>query len=173
MKNKKGIIFILLAIIILVGVVLFVLNNDVKIKEFSNDDIEVVYDSTWKLVDKKELSLEHKKSKSTFRVVSKELESNYYDTSLDDLIKDIVYDVQSQNKGFILIDTEENISEKYEGYSYLYEKGEEQVLVNIYKKDNKLVIAYYSASSEYYDIVLDSVDAMLDSLKIKSGVKDN
>ena len=69
--------------------------------------------------------------------------------------------------------TEENISEKYEGYSYLYEKGEEQVLVNIYKKDNKLVIAYYSASSEYYDIVLDSVDAMLDSLKIKSGVKDN
>lgn len=173
MKNKKGIIFILLAIIILVGVVLFVLNNDVKIKEFSNDDIEVVYDSTWKLVDKKELSLEHKKSKSTFRVVSKKLESNYYDTSLDDLIKDIVYDVQSQNKGFILIDTEENISEKYEGYSYLYEKGEEQVLVNIYKKDNKLVIAYYSASSEYYDIVLDSVDAMLDSLKIKSGVKDN
>ena len=38
------------------------------------------------------------------------------------------------------------------------------------KKDNKLVIAYYSDSSEYYDIVLDSVDAMLDSLKIKSGV---
>ena len=72
MKNKKGIIFILLAIIILVGVVLFVLNNDVKIKEFSNDDIEVVYDSTWKLVNKKELSLEHKKSKSTIRVVSKE-----------------------------------------------------------------------------------------------------
>ena len=91
MGNKKGIIFILLAIIIIVGVVIFVLNNDVKIKEYSNDDIELVYDSTWKLVDKKELSLEHKKSKSTFRVVSKELESNYYDTSLEDLIKDIVF----------------------------------------------------------------------------------
>jgi frataxin-like iron-binding protein CyaY len=170
MKNKNGLIFILIAIIIIVGVVLFVLNSEVKIKEFNNNDIEIVYDTTWKVVDKKEFTLKHKKSKSTFKVVSKELESNYYDTSLDDMIKDIVYDIQSQNKGFVLINTEENISEKYEGYSYLYEKGEEQVLVNIYKKDNKLVIAYYSASNEYYDIVLDSVDAMLDSLKIKSGV---
>ena len=170
MKNKKGIIFILLAIIILVGVVLFVLNNDVKIKEFNNDDIEVVYDSTWKLVDKKELSLEHKKSKSTFRVVSKELESNYYDTELKDIIKDVIYDVQTQNKKFTLIDTEENISEKYDGYSYLYENGDGQVMVNIYKKDNILVIAYYEASNEYYDIVLDSVDSILNTLEIKSGV---
>lgn len=170
MKNKKGVVFILLAIVIIISVIIFLLNNDVKIKEYSNDDIELVYDSTWKLVGKNSLELKHRKSKSTFKVVSKDLESNYYDTSLNDMIKDIVYDVQTQNKGFILIDTEENISEKYEGYSYLYEKDEEQVLVNIYKKDNKLVIAYYSASSEYYDIVLDSVDAMLDSLEIKSGV---
>ena len=173
MKNKKGVVFILLAIVIIISVIMFLLNNDVKIKEYSNDDIELVYDSTWKLVCKNSLELKHRKSKSTFKVVSKDLESNYYDTSLNDMIKDIVYDVQTQNKGFILIDTEENISEKYEGYSYLYEKDEEQVLVNIYKKDNKLVIAYYSASSEYYDIVLDSVDAMLDSLEIKSGVQDN
>lgn len=172
MNNKKGMIFILLAIIIIVCIFLFVLNNENKIKEYSNDDIELVYDSTWSLVDKKELSLKHKKSESTFKVVIKDLESNYYDTSLKDMIKDIVYDIQKQNKGFILINTEENVSDKYEGYSYLYEneKNEEQVLVNIYKKDNKVVIVYYSASNEYYDIVLDSVDAMLKSLKIKSGV---
>ena len=173
MKNKKGLVFILIAIIIIIGVVIFLINNKIELKEYSNEHIKVTYDTTWKLKDEDEFNLEHKKSKSSFTIAVKELESNYYDTSLEDLIKDIVYDVQSQNKGFILIDTEENISEKYEGYSYLYEKGEEQVLVNIYKKDNKLVIAYYSASSEYYDIVLDSVDAMLDSLKIKSGVQDN
>ena len=44
------------------------------------------------------------------------------------------------------------------------------MLVNIYKKDNKLVLAYYSASNEYFDIVLDSVDNMFESLEIKSGV---
>ena len=68
---------------------------------------------------------------------------------------------------------DENPSNKYESYSFLYEKGMEQVLVNIYKKDNKLVIAYYKANSEYYDIVLDSVDIILDSLEIISGEKVN
>ena len=45
-------------------------------------------------------------------------------------------------------------------------KDKEQVLVNVYKKGNKLVIAYYQADSEVYDIVLDSVDTILSSLEI-------
>jgi hypothetical protein len=42
----------------------------------------------------------------------------------------------------------------------------EQVLVNVYKKNDKLVIAYYQADSESYDVVLDSVDTILNSLEI-------
>lgn len=170
MKKNKIIIFILIAIIIVLGLVILLRDNDVSVKEYSNDDIKITYDSTWKLVDDKEFSLEHKKSKSTFTVVSKEVEDNYIDTELSDVIKDIVFDIESQNDDFVLIDTEDNISEEYEGYSYLYEKDNEQVKVNIYKKDDKLVIAYYSASYEYFDVVLDSVDSMLNSLEIKSGI---
>ena len=85
--------------------------------------------------------------------------------SLGDRLQNVV----SKIKGYGKI-TEDNISEEYDGYSYLYEKDNEQVLVNIYKKDSKLVIAYYSASYEYFDVVLDSVDSMLKSLEIKSGI---
>lgn len=170
MKNKKGLVFILIAIIIIIGVVIFLINNRIELKEYSNEHIKVTYDTTWKLKDEEEFNLVHKKSKSSFTIAVKELESNYYDTELKDIVKDVIYDVQTQNKKFTLIDTEENISEKYDGYSYLYENGEGQVMVNIYKKDNILVIAYYEASNEYYDIVLDSVDSILDTLEIKSGV---
>ena len=125
MKKIKGLVFILIAIIIIAGVVLFVLNNDVKIKEYNNDDIELVYDSTWKLVDNKEFKLKHKKSKSTFTIAVKELDSNYYDTSLNDMIKDIVYDIQTQNKVFILIDNEENIR----GYGNTHKECETQAKI--------------------------------------------
>ena len=67
MKKNKIIIFILIAIIIVLGLVILLRNNDVSIKEYSNDDIKITYDSTWKLVDDKEFGLEHKKSKSTFK----------------------------------------------------------------------------------------------------------
>lgn len=170
MKNKKGLVFILIAILIIVGVVIYLVNNNIKMKDYSNDHIKITYDTTWKLKDEDEFNLVHKKSKSSFTIAVKELEDNYYDTELKDIVKDVIYDVQMQNKSFTLIDTEENISDKYDGYSYLYENGEGQVMVNIYKKDNILVIAYYEASNEYYDIVLDSVDSMLNTLEIKSGV---
>ena len=36
----------------------------------------------------------------------------------------------------------------------------------VLKKNDKLVIAYYQADSESYDVVLDSVDTILNSLEI-------
>ena len=44
---------------------------------------------------------------------------------------------------------------------------------NIYKKDNKLIVVYYEADSECYDIVLDSVDSILRTLEIYTGEKVN
>ena len=172
MKNNSLNILlpILFAVISLLVVIYQVRNNQIRKIEYSNDHIQIKYDTTWKVEKDNNFSIKHKKSDSTFKILVKELDSNYYDTSLKDLIKDVMYDIEKQNEGFNLINIKDNISDKYDGYSYLYEKDNEQVLVNVYKKDNKLVIAYYSASSEYYDIVLDSIDTMLDSLEIKSGV---
>jgi hypothetical protein len=51
----------------------------------------------------------------------------------------------------------------------LYEDYSTQALVSIYKLDNKVIIVYYEAENEYFDIVLDSVETMLDSLVINVG----
>ena len=63
----------------------------------------------------------------------------------------------------------DDISDKYQAMSYMFENDSKNVLVNIYKKDAKLIIVYYEAEFKSYDIVLDSVDSILDSLEIKVG----
>lgn len=167
---------LLLIIILIIGIALIgklYQSYSISIKEYSSEDFKIDYDSTWKVKAKKEgLVLEHKKSGSIFKIQSKILDNNYIDTKLDDLITDIRSSIEKQNEDYYLINYE-NISGRYEAYSYLYEKDMQQVLVNIYKQDNKLVIVFYEAPSEYYDIVLDSVDEMLDSLEIITGEKVN
>ena len=78
-----------------------------------------------------------------------------------------------QNIDYKLINRMSNPTDMYESFSYLYEKDMKQALVNIYKKDNKLIVVYYEADSECYDIVLDSVDSILRTLKIYTGKKVN
>ena len=174
MKNKSNRI---LAILMIIGIIVTIgvaYSYQIKLKDYDNSDFVVEYDSTWKVLKKdKGLELEHKKSKSILNIQCKKLEVNYMDTKLKDIIMDIKYDIEQQNEGYVLIAMEESPNTKYESYSFLYEKGMEQALVNVYKKDNKLIIAYYEANSEYYDIVLDSVDIILDSLEIISGEKVN
>ena len=126
----------------------------------------VDYDSTWKLINKDEFMLKHKKTGSIISIQSKILEDSYVDTELKYLIQDIMYSIEQQNKDYKLINMSDEVKSDYEVYSYLYEKDMEQVLINVYKKGSKLVIAYYQADSEVYDIVLDSVDTIFASLRI-------
>ena len=108
MKKNKILLFILIAIIIvLIGIIIF-RDNNVSIKEYSNEDFSVNYDDTWKLVNKKEFCLEHKKSKSVFTMVVKDLDDTYIDTELSELINDIMFDIENQNSGFKLIDIEDD-----------------------------------------------------------------
>lgn len=170
MKKKVLIILFILGIAVLGG---FYFSYSMQIKEYGNDNFKISYDSTWKVLDNKdELFLEHKRSHSIFKVQCKILDDNYIDTPLGDLIGDIIDSVEKQNIGYQLISSA-NITDKYEAYSFLYEKNMKQALVNVYKKDTKLIIVFYEANSEYYDIVLDSVDTILDSLEIITGEKVN
>lgn len=166
-STKIMIVIMVLGLIVTFGIVSF---SKIKIKEYESVNFNVKYDTTWK-VEKihKELRLKHKKTKAILSIQGKVIENNYIDTKLSDLIDDIIYGIEEQNKDYQLINMMESPSSKYDSYSYLYEKDMEQVLVNIYKKDNKVIIVYYQADSEYYDIVLDSVDSILNSLEIVSG----
>jgi len=95
------------------------------------------------------------------------------DISLNDLIVDVIDSIEKQNIDYKLINRMSNPTDMYESFSYLYEKDMKQALVNIYKKDNKLIVVYYEADSECYDIVLDSVDSILRTLEIYTGEKVN
>lgn len=170
---KKIIILIIICTILTLGISYSI---KVTVEEYSNNDFKVLYDSTWKRIkdtDSNGLYLEHKKSHSILNIQCKVLEKKYIDTSLSELINDIIYSIEEQNNHPKLISRLEITNNKYEGYSYLYEESNEQTLLNIYKKDNKVIIAFYNSDSEYYDIVLDSVDTILDSLEIKTGIKVN
>lgn len=164
MKNKRLKIIIILffiSFIIALGV-----SYSVDMKDAKEGIFTVDYDSTWRLVNKDEFTLKHKKTGSIISIQSKILEERYVDTELKYLIQDIMYSIEEQNQDYKLINVNDKNDSNYELFSYLYEKDMEQVLVNIYKKGNKLVVAYYKADSEVYDIVLDSVDTILASLKI-------
>jgi len=173
MKDKK--IFIiwgigLVIVIIILGVMY--LRNNIKIKEFDNGTIKLSYDSTWKVIgEEEEFKLEHKKTKSILSIQCKEIDEKYLSTSLSDIISDIVYDIEEQNSDYKLINVLDNTYTDYDSASYLYENDENQVLVTIFKKDAMLVITYFEAPTNYYDIVLDSVDTVLNSIQITTGEK--
>lgn len=164
MKNKR---FKIMVILFFIGfIVALGVSYSVNMMGTKDGVFKVDYDSTWKLVNKEEFMLKHKKTGSIISIQSKILEDSYVDTELKYLIQDIMYSIEEQNKDYKLINMSDEVNSEYDSYSYLYEKDMEQVLVNVYKKGNKLVIAYYQADSEVYDIVLDSVDTILASLKI-------
>lgn len=170
---KKLIILIIVCVLLTIGISYSV---RVTMQEYCNNDFTVSYDSTWKSEKNSNsngLYLKHKKSDAVLNIQCKVLSDSYIDAKLSDIVDDIVYSIEEQNNHPKLISRLEISNQKYESYSYLYEEDKEQILVNIYKKDSKVIIAFYNANSEYYDIVLDSVDNILDSLEIKTGIKVN
>ena len=83
------------------------------------------------------------------------------------LIDDIISSIQEQNKEYKLISTYED-EMKYESMSYLFEKDNEQVLVKVCKNNQTILIITYENQSKYFDIVLDSVDNIVNSIEMTS-----
>ncbi len=162
MKNNKFKILILLLVVGIFVVLGFSYSNN----NDSDGQFTVKYDNSWKRSATEEFKLKHKKTGSILKIQSKVLEEKYVDTDLDEIVDDIIYSIEKQNEDYKLINMSKTDNKKYENYSYLYEKKKKQVLVSIYKKNNKIVISYYQADSQIYDIVLDSVDTILNSLEI-------
>ena len=164
MKRENKIIVIVAIVIIVLLTAFVIIGSKIRIKDYSNSNFKVSYDTTWKVKDDKDqLYLIHKKSGSELKIQCLVLEPNYIDTDLSELIDDITYSiaVQDTNKDYVLINREVVNGE----YSYLYENNDKQALVKIRKKDAKVLIVYYESDSKHYDIVLDSVDMILDSLE--------
>ena len=164
MLNK--IITISIFSVILILLVIFIVNNNkIRIKSYTNEYYSLKYDTTWtKQKDKQGLVLEHKKSKGKLTIKTKILDDYYIDTDISNIVDDILKDIIKQNNEYKLISMYEN-ELLDNSRSYLFESINEQVLVHIYKENELLIITYYENDSKYYDIVLDSVETIISSIK--------
>ena len=170
-KLKNNIILymsIIVVILVLILLYLLITNREDNTVKFKNDYYSFTYDTTWELTDKKkQVILKHNNKKSIITITCKELNTYLIDANLKDMISDVIYEVEKQNKDYKLLNKQYN--EKYDRYELLYENGEEQSLVHITKKDNLLVFSYYNSLSKYFDITLDGFDTVSNTLIIKSG----
>lgn len=165
-KEKwKIILFIIVLILSLLIVILYFNSKKVELKNYQNDYYKIKYDTTWNLKNDK---LEHKKSKSRIKITYKVLDQSYIDIELKDIINDLLYSIEKQNKDYKKI-MQKKIDNPYEGYQVLYEDNDVQSLVTIYKKDNVLLFITFNADSEYFDILIDNVETILNSVEIYSG----
>ncbi len=165
-KEKwKIILFIIVLILSLLIVILYFNSKKFELKNYQNDYYKIKYDTTWNLKNDK---LEHKKSKSRIKITYKVLDQSYIDIELKDIINDLLYSIEKQNKDYEKI-MQKKIDNPYQGYQVLYEDNDVQSLVTIYKKDNVLLFITFNADSEYFDILIDNVETILNSVEIYSG----
>ena len=128
------------------------------------------YDSTWK-VSKNEtnsISLTHK-TDSIIDINISTLNSNYTNSSIEQVVDEVKYDIKNQKSDYKLLKEEkQNITQNnYEGYKMLYENKDNQSLIIALKKGTTLIVINYISKDKYFDIVLDSYQGILSSLTIK------
>lgn len=169
-KNRWKVLLFVVILIVLLLVIYFVFKKVSFAKqEYVGTYYKVIYDGSWSGNAKDDnLILNHRKSKGTINIYSKVLDSELIDVNLEDIISDVISSLSEQNKGYKLI-SKVHKNDKYDSYYLIYEKDNDQSMVGIFKQDNILIFVVYNNSSDYFDIVMDSVDSIIDSLEIFSG----
>lgn len=165
-KEYRFAIIVAMSIIIL-GSILFLIClklNKNKIKEFKNEYYTFKYNTAWKLKnnDEKSILLTNNKNASIdIEIIS--LEDEYRYLPIEDLLDELLYNLQNQNKDYKLLFKEAASVTKnnYKGYKMLYENGQTQVMLVIYKRAENLVICKYEANNSYFDILLDSAQNII------------
>lgn len=173
---KYKYILIGLFIIILIACLLKIINNKITIKEYKNDYYYLKYDSTWKLKrNNKKLILTGKESKIIIDKIA--LEEKYRYLNIEELSIIAEKYFSKENTSYKQIAKEQNKITKYQydGIKLLYEdkKAEKQSLIELFKKNNDLIIIHYSSTDDYFDIKLDSVKEIIYQLKILDIIKSN
>lgn len=182
---KKYKIAIIIALsILLIGILCLILFNILSSKSIALNEknYNLKYDSSWKVKEKKDnyISLNHKSSKSLLKIEIITLDKEYKYTDIDDLIDEIIYNIDEQNKNYKLISKQKDTFTKYEfkGYKLLYETEVEQTMIMTFKKSDKLIVASYEAKNKYFDMLLDSVQNIVynfntadETFELKNSIK--
>lgn len=176
-KNKKILLTILIILVaIIIGISISKISNKSKIIEVSKNNYFVQYDNSWKEIkeDENEFELQHKKNNSIFNIKINDLNEDDKYKTIDEILDNLLYNIQQQNKDYKLIYKENSKLTKnnMEGYTILFENEEKQAEVAFYKQGDRIIIFTFEASSEYFDILIDSVNSIIYSFSINEEKYD-
>ena len=169
-KLLKSIILIFIIAIIILCIWIFWFKNKDFIRKYENDYLSFNYDSTWNLdVSEENFIALTNKTNSIVNIKISDLNTKDLNNSIEIISDEVRFDIENQNTEYKLLNEEKtNITKNmYEAYKLLYEDGENQNMVIIIRNDNNLYILNYISNNETFDIVLDSFQTILGSLKFK------
>ncbi len=171
-RNRNRVIIIIVFILLVVGMIYLLLPSRGKITVINEDLKTVVFkhDSNWKLKQKDDnLILLKNVGGSQLKIQITTINNDYRYSSIDELVDELNYNIQDQNKSYKLISKKKGTvtANMYNSYKFLYENNDEQAMVVVYKIGDKLISYIYEASNDYFDILLDSVHSIINSLSIK------
>ena len=160
------------AAIILIGIILiiFIFNRNIKVKEYNNKYYSFNYDSTWKISKKSNSKIKLKNSsKATLNIDIISIEDEYKYSDITDIIDEITYDINKQNKGYKLISKKQDkvTKNEFNGYKLLYESDSSQAMIIVTKTGENILIFNYESSNKYFDIILDSAQNIIYNFSIK------
>ena len=172
LENNIKKITILLGIIMVVIIAVFVFKGKkvaTSLKNYENKVYSISYDNTWKITKNEEDKIVFKNDNSTLDIDIIQLSDNKRYEKINTMIDDIITSLNNQNKDYNLIGKESTklTSKNLDGYKLLYETKDKQVLVNVVKVTDKLIIFRYEASNDYFDILLDSAQNIIYNFELK------
>ena len=173
LKKYKMVIITAVIVLFICTCFLIVFNlftKRVSLKKINTENYMFQYDNTWKPeeIKKNKIVLKHNSgSKITTQIIK--IAGEYHYLTIDELIDDLIYNIEKENKNYKFISKKQAKITKYQfsGYKLLYENKKEQVMLNLYKKSDKLILIKYEAKNNYFDILLDSVHNIIYNLNIK------
>ena len=173
--DKKKKVLISLSIVFVVSIVIIILwiflfKKSTYIRTYKDETFSFKYDTTWKITQEKDniISLTHK-TKSIIDIKISALPTNYINNDISIVVDEVKFDIEKQNVGYKLLKEEKSIisENKYEAYKLLYEGEDSQSLIVVIKNDNCLFVINYISKNEFFDILLDSFQLVLGSLKFE------
>ncbi len=156
-------------------IVIKLADKTISIKTFTNDYYSFDFDSNWdiNIISKKKVELNNTK-KGKLIIELSEMEDEYKYSKISEFVDEILYDIHDQNKEYNLISQKEDKITKfgYDGYKLLYESDNTQVMVVVAKSGDKLILFDYEADNKYFDILLDSVQTIINGFELKHNTFD-
>jgi len=167
-KLKLFLIFFIITCFILIGRIIVTFKEDTTIiKKYKSDYVNFIYDDNFKITKiKEEIYLEDKDKSSVIVIKKIDYTNNAKTKDKSEIASSISYQVIENEPNYI--ETYNNSNDEKNKYYYLYENYEKEKqieVITMFDKENIFVVIY-SANSDEFDLYTESLNIVLDSIKV-------